>query len=227
MLPSLTLVPAPATDTPHWADILQAYAAWAGVLVGVIAATVTGALLVFEIRRSRKADREAASDRADAAVDRELARQDRDRATAERRDAEMAQARTVLLGQVTMDDTNPELRRVNVAVRNYGVEPVTDVRLEVTGPAGQAEFRIVDGTTVLGGGEALNIDERLPGLVGAMLRDERIRRNLAVTVEFADMRGLRWRRVDNGPPERVLVDEFSPGATALGPACCDREEAST
>jgi hypothetical protein len=214
VLTSLDAGPVLAAETPHWADIWQAYAAWTGVMVGIVAATVTAALLVFEIRRSRKADREAAKDRADAAADRELARQDRGRAAAERRDAEMAQARTILLGQVTVDESDPELRRVNVAVRNYGAEPVTAVRLEVSGPAGQADFNIVDEVSVLGGGEALNIDERLPGLVAAMLRDERIRRRLTVMVEFADVRGLRWRRVDNGQPERVL-DMASPRAAGV------------
>jgi hypothetical protein len=167
-LSALAPTPAPPA-TPNVTDWMQGYGSVLGVAVGLLAAAITGALLVYEVRRGRRADASAALDRAAAAEERELARQDRDlarqdrdlarqdreRTAAERQDAEAAQARTILYGQRDVKRSpDGRLYSQKVGIKNYGSEPVTAVVFEVANPTDPGNVH-TEKTDVLGVGESL------------------------------------------------------------------------
>ncbi|MEU9826532.1 hypothetical protein [Micromonospora chersina] len=213
-LTALAPTPAPPA-TPNVTDWMQGYGSVLGLAVGVLAAAVTGALLVYEIRHGRRADASAAVDRAAAAEERELARQDRDLArqdrelaVAERQDAEAAQARTILYARRDVERfPDGRLYSQKVGVKNYGIEPVTAVVFEVANPTDPGNDHTVK-ADVLGAGESLDLNPMGPLRTFLEMLDDVPRDAYIVTITFADIHGYRWRRVDNGLPERLL-DESS------------------
>lgn len=211
-----------APDEPHWADKLEAWSAFAGAAIALAAASFTFWLLVHQIRETNRARFEAGRERAEAARDRELARQDRELAASERRDAEMSQARTIVIGGVIAEAirerTGDELslRRVTGWLANYGPEPVTDVAFVIS-RAGASETP-VDATTeehafVLAPGDRIEVAWELPAArlsAGRMhipesyVRDEGGGFLVRAEARFTDIAGRRWSRAGKGQPERFF-----------------------
>lgn len=192
-----------AAETPNVTDWMQGWGSVVGVVVGLIAAVITGILLIFEIRSGRQARGEAAEDRAEAAEDRALA-------AAERRDAAMGHARTVVISDVKIAGVETGiLTQMRFSVANYGQGPVLDVVPEFVIVGGTEIRHEFDGPAALGPGEVLEIDEVFRPSVDAARTGEKLTGQalfdaIGVAVTFTDMTGARWHRVESGQPERVL-----------------------
>ena len=143
-------------------------------MVALAAAAATIWLLVHQIRETQRARGDAHGEREEAARDRELARQDRELLAAERRDAEIAQARAVVVGEIGCEFTfatsapahtkHVFLSRLIASVSNFSAQPILSVHLIAVsaGPAGSWPIRLKS-SAVLAPGETLKFDDRVEG----------------------------------------------------------------
>ncbi|MDQ7910782.1 hypothetical protein RB614_40455 [Phytohabitans sp. ZYX-F-186] len=193
--------PPQGTEPPKITDWMQGWGSVVGVVAGLLAAVFTAGLLVHEMREARLA-------RADAAEEREQGRRDRELLAEERRDAEAAQARAVVVGNFRGGDEVHDERSVYVVrvhMANYGTAPILDVRLHLHTPSGYRY--LVERADVLGPGEpwpqdwVLQATERVRVLNGSR-----------AVVSFTDVHGRRWSRDGRSQPERNLagVDDDAP-----------------
>lgn len=210
------------SEGPNWADKLEAWSTFAGAAIALAAASFTFWLLVHQIRETNRARSDAGRERAEAARDRELARQDRELAASERRDAEMSQARTIIVGGVIAeavrmrpgDELN--LRRVTGWLANFGSQPVTDV-VFVIARAGASDVPVdattVEHASVLAPSNRIEVTWELPAakpsagpihVPESYIRDEGDGLLVRVEARSTDIAGRRWIRVNKGQPERVL-----------------------
>jgi hypothetical protein len=216
LLASSVIPPAssgPDPEPPTWADKLEAWSTLGAAFVALAAAVATIWLLVHQIRETRRARIEAHRERIEATVDRDLARKDRELAAAERRDAERAQARTVVIGNVAFDvgRVNPGgifLGKLSTTVTNYSGQPILAVQLLADSRGTFGEWPVeLKRSPVLGPGETLTFDGWVDGGGGSILGEtpEEAHANLAVAVTFIDAAGRRWRRTGGAQPELVTT----------------------
>lgn len=181
------------------ADVFAGWGQWAGAM-GSLAAVVVA--LWIAIRDGRQRHRE-------------------------QQDREASQARTVT-GEVRIRQFEnsffpmsggarvmPPSSLPVVAVENHGVEPILDVRIEAVtmrfGGGLLEKWRLRDEHPSVGdalilasviGGQNTADDVIYFDELSAEMKIEP--HACSVTFTFADARGLTWRRVNNGPPQRVL-----------------------
>ncbi len=234
MLAKLLAVPVPAPptsapDRPSWADQLEAWATLAGAIIALATAVATIWLLVHQIRETRIARQQAHQERAEGAEDRDLARRDRELIAEERRDAQRAQARTVLVLDYSIEPRSTRkgtgIGHVKAKIKNFGNEPVTEVEVKLFGEpvlVGSGYQRVVHATPVLEPGRTIFVDKRteLPitdeGAVEdafGVTAEDLIDVGTGVAVYFTDMAGIKWARQYGEQPVRLL-DEGEPKTAA-------------
>lgn len=197
-------------EEPRITDWMQAWGSVAGVAVGILASALTGGLLLYEIRTGRRAQREAAEDRAEAAADRALV-------AAERRDAALMQARTVVPSEMEVDlREDGFIALVRLEVSNFGPGPVLDLEVFVMIENESVRARgELSSRAVLGPGQTLTIDGPIrpaidtAKILGELLPPAELLEVLHTELRYTDMVGARWRRRHNKQPERVFEEETS------------------
>ncbi|MBM2622842.1 hypothetical protein JIG36_45810 [Actinoplanes sp. LDG1-06] len=181
----------PGADPPSWADQLEAWATLGAAVIALAAAVATFWLLVHQIGEARRARAEARQERAEAAADRKLAAD-------ERREAERAQARTVLFENVDIRsgkraDGSP-FDQVSGGVTNFGTGPVLDVSIHYRVEGRNHRLARV---AVLAAGGALTADATVAGSAGELV------------AFFTDAAGLSWARHPGEQP--VPASQSRPG----------------
>lgn len=189
-LPYLLLV-----EPPPWAEGAgHRHPRWG--VVGLLAVIATLALLIFEMKKARDAE-------AETNAERKLREQ-------ERRDREMAQARTIVVGDVYYllngRGAGTWSAEVITTVTNYGSGPITDVTVELDAKTGNhpgLPIRLT-GAVALGQGETHQLHELVSSPHGFGSDEATCRRNASIVVRFVDMHGRRWVRRDNGQPDPLF-----------------------
>jgi hypothetical protein len=132
-------------------------------------------------------------------------------AAAERRDAEKAQARTIVIDQVHIDlmlNDNGEswAGRLITRVHNFSAEPVLEVTVHVdnrTGKLPNLPFDLAE-VAVLAPGACLEVDRHVGEVVSLKRSFHEALKEARVSVRFTDAAGRNWIRDDEGQPEQVF-----------------------
>jgi hypothetical protein len=186
----LALLAAPAaSDTPTWTDVVEARSAIATTVITALAAIATIWLLVHQIRETERARTDADRERAAAAEDRKLARD-------ERADQQAAQARTVVASDYSVERRPGESDLlVKATIWNYSPEPILNVTVVLENELSEA-WKLWFGPLIApGGSEVISLRLRPTGAVEA-LKDAR------PCVYFTDSSGRRWSRASGCKPYR-------------------------
>jgi hypothetical protein len=158
-------------------NAVEAIASSAGALLTAVALVVTVVTLLFE-RRGRRADV--------------------NRLEAQREDAEAGQA-SLIVGRVA---ATTGAGTAVVTLINFSRRPVFDVQVSLT--LNGRPVVLADGrSTVVPVELILGPDERREITLNAPYGEETL---VAARTELRDSMGLRWRRDNNGRPQRLLDD---------------------
>lgn len=159
-------------------NAVEAIGTSAGALV-TAGAVIVAAIAFSAERKARRAD---------------VARMD-----ALREDVESAQASLVVAGDATADTGSGKTR---VTLSNYSQRPVFDVHLSLVlnGRPVELPDGRVNGTPVLA---VVGPGEQRTVTLNAPFGHEQL---VAARLELRDSMGLRWRRENNGRPQRLLDD---------------------
>lgn len=210
MLTSLLAAVPPAT--PNWTDKWQAVGSIGGLVAGSFAAAFTGWLVWHEIRQARKAIDRAEATEAQAAVDREEARRDREMARLdrkliedERRDAEANEARTVVTSAVQVRSLSDDSLRAGWSILNYGPKPILFIESYLIVPADgpDNQLDLTHRVDVIGPHDPAEVGKYVSGAVVTRSGEELPSSDLVPVIVFTDANGRRWRRVNNGQPQRI------------------------
>jgi hypothetical protein len=200
--------PSSSSDAPTWADKLEAWATLGGAIVALAAAIATIWLLIHQMGEARRARADAIAARAET-----LATQN---------EAAVAQARSVLISDVEVDQRMTRdgvvLERIRGTITNFSSGPLRDVSVEVIVDSvyGSPTGEILKKAGVLGPGEMLRVDVQLDVLARTYSDAEREARSATAhadavlaaqketAVFFTDSAGVRWRRSIGKEPERVI-----------------------
>lgn len=198
---STTYDPPPGANRPNLADWLQAWGSMAAVLAGLGAVIATVLLLRHEIRATRLAHVQAARERAEAALDRQ-------RVDDERRDAEKAQARTIVVSEVIYHSGGSDtLVRILARIENCGTGPILNTQVWAVDRSAVEPLEpfMLENCGVLGPGGQYPLDAAVsPPIPQFFAAGGRRRRQLVLEIRFVDMYGRRWSRLDNGQPVLLL-----------------------
>ncbi|MER7330955.1 MULTISPECIES: hypothetical protein [unclassified Micromonospora] len=165
-------------EQPKITDWMQGWGSVFGVFAGLLAAAAAAALLMHERQQVREARAELA-----AARDGE----------------EQSKAQLVMTTRPSLVTHYGDIRSARVTVYNFRQSPVHWVSVSVRLSGGQVinlktkEFIPPHDSTQVGGEPEAPIHAQAGGN----------RETAVVTVEFTDPAGQRWRRVNNGQPQRI------------------------
>ncbi|MGI5211506.1 hypothetical protein [Plantactinospora sp. CA-290183] len=181
---SMTYNPTPGREPPKVTDWMQGWGSIAGVLAGVAAAVAAAWLLMHERQQAREAQEQLRAERAEVAL---------------------RPVRNIFTSPPSVRVEADGAGRVEVYVWNLGLRPLLDIGVVVSAP--RKGFVVLNREEILPPKESRPMSLLVPrgGLMGLT---EGNARRAEVTVSYSELTGERWRRVNNGEPERLPKQQF-------------------
>ncbi|MEV0396716.1 hypothetical protein [Polymorphospora rubra] len=175
-------------EQPKFTDWMQAWGGVGGVVAGLVAALAAGLLLRYELKRGAEAERQAAEERAEAALN-------------------IPRAVVVTPARFTTYSSNT-ISNVAVTVHNFGPQPIRNVAVIVTLPEDGERLIFRPSLMIRAGSEERLTEKYSSASVRAGGRAH-------VTVCFIDYTGQAWQQTSDGEVSRTTMP-YPAVAEALG-----------